>query len=134
MRTPVVGVTPQVRDDKVNVGVLRRQHVNNLRPADHIDKDGQPKRSRGFADLARRHGFEAMDLDAAETPLADRVRDHGKNPSGVARGVDEHKSDQAGWVAGDDVRELCICPVVIAMKSGDYDRLVNARGTGTAEV
>jgi hypothetical protein len=53
-------------NDEVHIGILRRQHVHHLGPADHIDEYGQAKPSRRLADFPRRHGIKAVHFDAAK--------------------------------------------------------------------
>jgi hypothetical protein len=68
VRTPVIGEAAEMRNDEVNVPVLRGQHFDYRRTAGDINEQRQAKGPGGLADLSGRCGIVAMNFDAAKAP------------------------------------------------------------------
>lgn len=131
---PVVGVAAEVRDDEIYVGILRSKHVDDLGPADDIHQHRHAKPACRVAHLTRRHGIEAVNFDASEIPFVERAANHVPDAPRVAAGVNERKTDQAAGMSSNDLAEFFIGLRVVAVESGNDDRLVDAGKAGAPNI
>src|ERR1700728_1581518 len=134
VRSPVVGIAAEMRDDEVDAWILGRKHVNHLGTADHVDKNGQAKGACSFTHFARGHGVEAVNLNAAKAPLAHRTLDHPEDASSIAGGVDEGKANQAARMFCDDASQFGIGFVVVTVEDRHNDGLRDPRSPRPAEI
>src|SRR5205807_6818959 len=95
-------------------------------PADDIHQHRQPERSGRLTYLPRRHGFKAVDLDATESPVCDRMLHHLEDSAGIPFRMHESESDEALWITGDDAGQLQVSLPIVAMKRRENHRFVDS--------
>jgi hypothetical protein len=105
LRAEIVGEAAQVRDDEVDIGILRRQHVHHVRLPGHVHQDGDAEGPRCLAHFARGHGLMPVHADPAEPALLDGALDHLADAAGVAAGVHHGEPDQPARIASHDLRQ-----------------------------
>ncbi len=132
--SPVIGEAAEMGEDEVDVRVLWRKHIGDLRAAGHIHQHGECERLCSLADLTGRHRFMAVNLDSPEAPSRDRVLDHAKNPPRIALGMHEGEADQPRWPLRHELRDLTIGPPVVGVKRRHHDGLIDSGGSGATQV
>jgi len=131
---PIIRITSKMGDDEIDPRVLRSKHVDHRGPADHVHKHWQAKRSGGFTDLPRRHGFITVDFDSTKMPLSNRLPDHLKNPPGIPLAMHKAESDEARGMARYKLRHLAVGPPVIAVQRRKNDGFVDSRCPGPSQI
>ena len=63
LSAPVVHKTPQMRNDKIDIGKLGRKQLNQVGAANNIDQHGDAKLLNRFTDLTRWRGIETVQQD-----------------------------------------------------------------------
>ena len=134
LRPPVVPEAAHVGDHEGHVRILRREHVEDVWLAGDVDQHGDAVGAGSLADLARRQGLGAVDLDPSEAVLPHRPRHQGADAAGVAPGVYEREADQALRMGGDDLRELGVGSPVIAVEAGEDDGAADPRRSRAPQV
>src|SRR5262249_17414477 len=87
-----------------------------------------------LAHLAGRRGFVTVNFNAAKPPQLHRAFDHRCDAPAIARGVDEGKTDEAFWTAGDQAGELGVGSCIVVVKKRKHDSFVDACGLSTPEI
>src|ERR1700722_4843670 len=131
--SPVVGKAAEVGDDKVHIRELGREQVHHFRAAYDIYKERHAEGPGCFTEFPRRHGLEPVRLDAPKPPRA-RPFHHVENAAAVSRSVYKGKTNQLGGKAGNDVSNLPIGLVVIAVERSEDHCLVDARPPRAAQI
>jgi hypothetical protein len=76
----------------------------------------------------------AVQLEATETVVLDRLGDHLGHAARVAPGVHERKPDEAAGVRGHDAGELAVGRRVVGAERGEQHRPRDAGGRGPAQI
>jgi hypothetical protein len=134
MRTEIIGVAAEVRNDEIYIGVLWRDHVDNLGAAGDIDEKWNSENSSGVANFASGHGLMTVYLDSTKGPFPDGVAHNLQNASRISSAVNECKSDQAPRMAGYDARELSVRHGIVTVKRSHHDGPVDSGRVRTAKI
>src|SRR6266849_767659 len=127
VRLPVVGEAPQVRNNKIYVGILLGKQIDHVRLPAHIYEHRYAKSFCGFAHFSRRHSFKAVNLHAAKSPAQDGFGNHREDPPRIPQWMNKREANQAVLILRYDPGNLEIGFRKIAMKERKDHRPGDAR-------
>ena len=118
LRLPVIREAAEVRDNEIDLGVLRRQKLYQGYLAHHVVQHGQPEGLRHPAHLPADASVVPMYFDALEAEAQHRLPHHGVNPAPVGSGIHEGEAAKAPGIAAHQRPHLAVGPRIVGVEGG----------------
>jgi hypothetical protein len=134
MSFPIIAETTQVRNDEVDIRVLRRQHFDDVGLTRNIDEQGQAKCLCSFAQFPGWHRLVPVCLDPSKSPACHSMLDHLKYAPRISGCMDKNEADKPVGITRDNLGHLSVGLCIVAVEEGKHNRFVDSSRPGAPQI